>query len=398
MKVAFVTHYDARDVINWSGTGFNMANCLKNAGLEVEYIGPLRKQLNPINIARYFFNEKILKKRDHPQRDLGFLRYYGRQVERKLKDSDADVIVAPGNVALCYVETNLPMVLWTDCTFANLVDYYPAFSNLSARTLRNGHEIERRVLDRCDLLLFSCQWAADSAINDYGADPSKIHLQAFGSNMPGERTPEDIERLIAARVEKLQSKVTLFASGVSWYRKGIDVAVEVTTRLNEMGIKTELLVAGCSPPKGQTIPDYVRLLGFIKKSDPGGNAQLAKLYETSHGFILPTRADCTPIVYNESASYGLPSLGPRSGGCASVIEDGVSGFVFEPTAPAQDWADRFGAVLRDPVAYANLCRSSYADYCQRLNWTASGQSIRKHLETLLASKGAKKAPEATAVC
>lgn len=397
MKIAFVTHYDARDVIPWSGTGFNMANCFKNAGMEVEYIGPLKKELNPINIARYVINQKILGKTDHPQRDLGFLRYYGKQVTRRLQASDADVVVAPGNVGLCYAETQLPMVLWTDCTFASLIDYYPAFSNLSARTLRNGQECERRVLTRCDLLLFSSQWAADSAVKDYGIDPAKIDLLSFGSNMPGERTPEDIERLIAARVQTLDKKVTLFCSGVHWYRKGVDVAVDVTKRLNAMGINTELLLAGCEPPKGEVLPDYIKLLGFIKKSQPSGMAQLAQIYETAHGFILPTRADCTPIVYCEAAAYGMPSLAPLTGGVASVVEDGVSGLLFDSKAPAQEWADRFGAILRNPTAYADLCRSSYADYRKRLNWTAAGLQMRKFLEDLLARKSAKRAPEAAAI-
>ncbi len=264
-----------------------------------------------------------------------------------------------------------------------MLDYYPAFTNLSARTIRNGHDAERRALNKCALSLYSCQWAADSAINDYGVDPAKVHVVSFGSNMPGERTPEDIERIISARLERLRTKLTLFCAGVNWYRKGVDVAVKVAGHLNAMGIPTELLVAGMSPPPGETLPDYVRLLGFIHKTEASGIAQLASLYETAHWFILPTRADCTPIVFNEASSYSQPSLSTRTGGVSSVVDDGVNGFLFDLSASPQQWAERVGAIVRNPAAYADLCRSAYDDYRNRLNWASAGQTVKRLLEELV---------------
>jgi hypothetical protein len=210
MKIAYVTHFDARNALAWSGTGFTMGARLKAAGAEIEYIVPLKKQYNPINILRYLVNDKILRKHDHPHRDPGFLRYYGEQVTQRLVSSTADAIVSPGGLALTYARTHIPMVMWTDCTFANLLNYYPTFSNLSARTIRNGHEAERRALANCSLLLFSSKWAADSAIHDYGIDPAKVHIVPLGSNLPKNPDCAEIEQMIARRVEKLPSKRRAF--------------------------------------------------------------------------------------------------------------------------------------------------------------------------------------------
>lgn len=392
MKIAYVTHFDAQNVLAWSGTGYTIGKSLKDAGFEIEYIGPLKRQYNPVNIARYLINDKILRKRDHPHRDPGYLRYYGVQVERKLQGSTADAVVSPGGLPLTYVRTPIPMVMWTDCTFANLLNYYPAFSNLSARTIRNGHDAEKRALDNCSLLLFSSQWAADSAIHDYGADPAKVHLVPLGSNLPDAHRPEDIERMIAAKIEAMGSKLTLFCSGVNWYRKGIDVAVKVAGRLNAMGVNTELLVAGCEPPAGEKLPDYVRLLGFIKKSDADGIARLLKLYEESHWFILPTRADCFGIVYCEASSCGVPSLAPRTGGVPSAVTEGVNGCLFDPSAPPEEWAERVASVVRDPSAYAKLCRSSYEEYRRRLNWPACAQMAKAAIEDMVLRKKGEAVP------
>jgi hypothetical protein len=197
IKLAYVSQYDATNIRSWSGTGYSIAQCLRDAGLDVSLVGPLKNQYHPVNIVRYLTYKHLFRKNDHPQRDPGFLRHFSRQAEHMLQGRSVDLVFAPGSLPLCYLQTALPVALWTDCTFANLLDYYPKFSNLSARSIRDGHDAERRALTRCDLIIFSSQWAADSAIYDYGIDPVKIRLAPFGSNMPGERSPDFIERLIA---------------------------------------------------------------------------------------------------------------------------------------------------------------------------------------------------------
>ena len=373
MKAAYVTQYDAQDIRSWSGTGYNLARSLQESGLELNFIGPLKNTVNPWNVARYVLHTKLRGKNDHPQRDPGFLRNYARQAEALLARSDADVIVAPGGLPLSYLKTELPIVLWTDCTFANLINYYPAFSDLSDRSIRNGHDCERRALHNCDLLLFSSRWAADSAISDYGVDPARVHVVPLGSNMPDSRSKVDVDRLVSARVTRLSQRITLFTSGVSWHRKGIDIAVEVLKSLNERGIEAELIVAGCHPPPGTTLPDNVRLLGFIPKDSQQGLEQLIEIYSSAHFFLLATRADCTPMVLAEAGSFGLPCLAADTGGIASMVQDGVNGWIFNPSRNASEWADRIIEVISLPDDYAKLCRSSYEHYRKNLTWARAGE-------------------------
>ena len=54
------------------------------------------------------------------------------------RPSDCDVVVSPGSIPLSYVRTDKPMAFWTDVSFATMAEYYPEFSNLSARTLARG--------------------------------------------------------------------------------------------------------------------------------------------------------------------------------------------------------------------------------------------------------------------
>jgi hypothetical protein len=199
MRVAYVSPYDAHNIRSWSGTGYYIPRALEQQGVDLTYVGDLKKQYNPINIARYLFHQKCRGVNDHPQRDPGFLKHYARQIETQLADVQADVLFAPGGLALPFVNTDLPMAIWTDCTFASMTDYYAKYTNLSARTRRNGHDAERRALERCDLIIMACQWAADSAVNDYGIDPAKIRIVPFGANIPCDRTETDINAMIAQR-------------------------------------------------------------------------------------------------------------------------------------------------------------------------------------------------------
>lgn len=385
MRFVYATVYDAKNVRSWSGTGYNIARSIEAQGIELLYAGNLKRQLNPINLARYAWHTKVMRRNDHPHRDPGYLRHAARQVERMIAADRAqghaqDLILAPGILPVAYIETDLPLVVWTDCTFATLLNYYAKFSNLSKRSIRDGHEADRRGLNRADLLLFSCQWAADSAVRDYGCDPKKIHIVSLGANVPDTRTPQDIHAFVDRRSGET---CRLFLAGVDWDRKGGDTAVAVVEELQRAGVKVELLVAGCAPPEGTKLPEYVKLLGFISKATPEGVARLEELFSTSHFFIMPTRADCTPIVYCEAASYGLPVLSTRTGGIASVITDGKNGFTFDPKASPVEYAHAIRRCMGDPAAYRALALSSFDEYKQRLNWTTSGRIVKHHCEALV---------------
>jgi glycosyltransferase involved in cell wall biosynthesis len=248
---------------------------------------------------------------------------------------------------------------------------------------RNGHNAEWRALQRCDLIIMSSQWAIDSAVNDYGVDPARTALVSFGANMAVDWTGQDVEAFIADRPSDI---CRLLFIGVDWQRKGGPAALAVAEELERRGIDVELTVVGCEPEYEGAAPRFVNALGFGHKNQPEGAARLAELLRRSHFLILPTRADCTPIVFNEAASFGLPSLTRKTGGVPSVIEDGVNGLLFDLDAPASACADAVQRLLNEPEAYAALARSTFAEYERRLNWVMASRRIRTLLENLLVER------------
>ncbi len=360
-----------------------MAEGLEQAGLTVERIGPLKSQRNPINVLRYLWNSKVRRLNDHPQRDPGFLKNYARQVERALENSDAQLVLGAGGMPLAYLKTDLPVVLWTDCTFAGLENYYDKYSNLSARTARNGHACDQSLFDRIDMAIFPSRWAADSAINGYGFSDDKITIISRGAGVECDRTEEDVDRLID---ERPRDVCRLLWVGVDWERKGGEIALEAARLLNERGIPTELLVVGVKPPENLDLPDWVKLFGYLDKRDPEQRGVLDGLFATSHFFLLPTQAEAYGIVFCEASSFGLPSIATRTGGTGDAVREGVSGWTIEPDRPASDYADAAERCFRDPQEYARIARSSFHDFQTRTNWTVVCQQAARAIKELIAQR------------
>jgi glycosyltransferase involved in cell wall biosynthesis len=114
--------------------------------------------------------------------------------------------------------------------------------------------------------------------------------------------------------------------------------VRVTQELNDMGLEARLTIAGCRPPDGAFLPDFVKVLGYISKSTREGAKALERLLTTFHFVILPTKADCTPMVFPEANSFGIPCITTDVGGIPTVIRDGVNGQKLSPAADACEGA------------------------------------------------------------
>ena len=120
-------------------------------------------------------------------------------MEQRLKGLDADWILSPGSIPIAELRVATPIAFWTDATFAQMVDFYPEFQKLAGASVRAGNVLEQHALKRASLAIYASQWAARSAMSDYGADPAKVSVVPFGANMPADYDPAEIERIIEQR-------------------------------------------------------------------------------------------------------------------------------------------------------------------------------------------------------
>jgi glycosyltransferase involved in cell wall biosynthesis len=289
MKLLYATTYKAKDIKAWSGSVNYISQSLIAQGLELDYIEELtEKNANLYKVKKVLY--KLFTGKNYLRdREPAILKSYSQQAMQKLKKLDGDIIFSPGTYVTSYLETPKPIVTWSDATFAGMVYFYPEFSNLCAETIKNGLSIEQSALDKCTLAIYSSDWAAQSAINNYKVDPNKIKVVPFGANVECNRTIQDIKTLTNSRST---SKYTILFLGVSWERKGGDIALKVVNKLHERGLNIELNLVGSIPDKSIKLPNYVNTLGFISKSTTEGKKKLDKLLAESHFLLLPSRAEC----------------------------------------------------------------------------------------------------------
>jgi glycosyltransferase involved in cell wall biosynthesis len=378
MRAAYVTSGDPSDVRAWSGTFHYIAKALAAQPISLDYVGPLKARYEALFKLKEGSHRYLLRHRHPRDREPFIARHYARQVASKLRP-EHDLVFGVGSIPISYLECEQPIVVWSDATFAQIVDFYPMYTNVSAETIRNGNALEESALRRCRLLIYSSDWAAQSAVSDYGIDPARVAVVPFGSNMETELSSDEADAAIAARANR---KCRLLFMGVEWERKGGDRAVEIARELNAAGLETELDVVG-SWPRGGRLPPFINRLGFIDKGSPEGRRTLRDLLLAAHFLLLPARADCSPVVLNEAAAHALPSLATSVGGIPTIVREGVNGKLFARDASPAEYCAYVLQLFSDAERYRRLALSSLAEYQQRLNWRVAGATVHRLVEDAL---------------
>ncbi len=382
MKIAYLKAYDTRDRQTHSGMAYYVACMLEKYCGEVIHLSPIpfsKEKLigKAINKITLFFFGKEFEYHD------SFLlsRLFARVAASWLASQTVDVIVTlGGDPELAFLETDIPIVSVHDLTEKQLIEYYyPLRKRLVRRSIYEMNVIQDRVLKKASAVIYSSAWAARSAIEDYGADPAKIHVVPFGANID-----EPPPREVALAREKSERCRLLFL-GVDWVRKGGDIAFETLLKLEELGVRAELVVCGCTPPQG-VAHERMKVVPFLDKNDEKQRKELEELLMLADFLLLPTRADCTPIVFCEASAFGLPVITTNTGGVPEIVREGENGFLLPYEARGDAYAEVIARVYHDDECYAELVRASRAAFEERLNWDAWGAAVKHILADVLAQK------------
>lgn len=390
MRTLYVTEFDSTDIDLYSGSGYFIPRALESSGLTVERLrvrNPVRHILTAGVKKGYYSGVRgttYIGKRA-PAR----LRSYARQVSTALLDTCPDVIFAPHAFPLAHLPAEFPTAFWTDATFPGLMGFYPEFSNLCRETVRDSMTAEAIALERCTLAVYSSDWAAETALDNYDVHPSKVRVVPFGANMDSRRSFKEVRAVVRNRSKDV---CRLLFLGGDWVRKGGNTAVAVTTSLNRIGTRSQLTVVGPHPAVVGPVPDYVNVLGYVSKKSMAGIQLIESLLSEAHFLLLPTTIDCCPVSLAESNAFGVPCLTSRLAGIPTVITDEVNGRMFSTSSPPDEYAAYASSVFHDTGRYERLAMSSYEEYSARLNWNAAGRAV-SHLLEDIGRKGGENPPQ-----
>jgi glycosyltransferase involved in cell wall biosynthesis len=172
--------------------------------------------------------------------------------------------------------------------------------------------LERRVYERAKVVLAKSGWAAESVLVDYGIDPRKVRVLAFGI-LAG-----------APPTVRPQARPVLVFVGRTMERKGGRVLLDVWRRSLRDRADLVLVTKDRVPSE-----PGLRVIGDVDVGDGRINQVLAD----ASVFAFPSTMDASPHAVFEAMAQGLPVVVSRSGGMPEQVVDGSTGFVVPPDDP-----------------------------------------------------------------
>lgn len=172
--------------------------------------------------------------------------------------------------------------------------------------------------------------------------------------------------------KKLTQPLKLLLVGRDYYRKGVDIGIEIVNGLNSKGIAAELTVCGI---KGKANCRFVQFVGPYRKSDPNQLQQYVELYQRTQILVHPARFEPAGIVPGEAAAFGIPTITNDTGGLGTMVKNGVSGIVLHQHSPPEEYVNVISNLLDNPDQYYTLCHSARQRYEEELNWEVAGERV-----------------------
>ncbi len=227
----------------------------------------------------------------------------------------------------------VPSVLSLDATRVQLDSFgahYGANPNPNPRIKALNRRLYQRAYTAARHLVTFSAWTRDSLIADYHVPADKVTVMPQGVDVDFFRP--DTSARPGDGVTRL-----LFVGG-EFERKGGDLLLR-WARETRTPTPWQLHVAARSE-----VPETPGVI--VHRGIRNNTPELARLYQQSDIFVLPTRADCSPWVVIEAMACGLPVVSSRVGGITEMSPDGETGFLLEPD-DYPGLAERLDALVSD---------------------------------------------------
>lgn len=370
--IGYLTAQDPKNKKSWSGIHNFMSQELELRFNNVIFLGPVKPTKWIRNILGLFskFHLLFFRKKFNRQHNNFLSRYYAKEFGKKITNKKIDILIAPAaSSEIAFLNTKIPIIYISDTSYNQIKDYYDSYSNFSKLSNAVAEKIEQAAINKATTLIYSSKWAAEHVINNYKIVNKEIFVIQFGANI--------IEVPLKHKIIKsFSGSLNLLFLGKQWERKGGPIVLETVRMLNSNGFKVNLTICGCDPPEEISEP-YITVYSFLDKNlVKEYNAFLQLMYE-SHLLFLPTKADCTPIVFCEAAAFGLPVLSRDTGGVSSIIKTGINGVLLPENAKVKDYYNTLVNLIENPNHLISMSEKARHFYEIKFNWTVWGDKIEE---------------------
>jgi hypothetical protein len=222
--------------------------------------------------------------------------------------------------------------------FLAMSTYLVANSQATVKTLASVYGMADAA--RISVIAHGIQAVADEAIRPYDAQNRGVQT---GTN--------DLTVLYVGRLEKRKGILDLFAAIPLALAKVANVRFIIAGADNSRS-------DGFFAQQGMDYPAffasrYAKFAQAVEFLGAVSEERLQQLYQDCNLFVAPSLYESFGLIYLEAMNYAKPVIGCWTGGVPEVVEDGVTGYLVEPEAPAQ-LAERMVQILHSPTQLRSL--------------------------------------------
>lgn len=388
MRIGLITAFDIENMHAFSGTAYFMAAALRRHAGEVEVI-PVRESAwgERLDWLLERLSQRLRLKSPwrrpwRPPQPFGSAAGR-RHAEAAIASGRFDVLIAflaSASAASLPPGHRPPMVFMSDATYDLMRGYYDFATGIPESVDACYERLEAGAIANADLCVYPTSWAADSAVAHYGKPAAATAVVPYGANLL--EVPAAAEVLLR-RSAPLSSRPRLLLMAKGDFRRKATNILGILDSASALGVDLQLTVCGFRDPPSISHPS-LEFIPYLDKKKPEDRRRMHELYLAADFFLLPTRADCAPIVFCEAMAYGLPIITTRTGGVPNVVADGVTGLVLDLEAPPEQFAAAIAGLVADPSRRAAMAAAGRAEYDRQRNWDAFGMSMAEHLRRLAA--------------
>lgn len=196
------------------------------------------------------------------------------------------------------------------------------------------HKFEKVAYRKFDLLLSNTDYVRERLYHFYDIPEGKVktvHLPA----------PIEIVNLNSCEKKELKDKYVISFVGGNFQRKGLMGLIKAVNELKKEGYDIKIVVAGRDKNQKliekwiseRHLNDIVEFKGHLKRDE------VKKIIMDSDIFAMPSITEAYGLVYLEAMALGVPVIGTKEGGAKEIINEGVNGFLCDPS-DTKDIADK----------------------------------------------------------
>ena len=370
--ILFLTRLNPENISSWSGTNFFMLRALRK-NFKVITVGPLSNRIRVFYILKRFIFSFFNMKFDI-DRPILVAKDFAKQIENKTKNKKYDAVVASDTYLTSFLNTKKPIFIYSDICFSTYYDHYFKKLNICRSTKIEGDYCEKLALQKSSKIILTSKWAINHSSKYYSISKSKYENLPLGANILKIPKKKYVINKIRNKKFKICNLVTI---GVHWDRKGMNKAVSLANKMNEIGLKTNLFIVGAKPPENIYLPKYVKLIKFLDKNKD--IRELKKILLNSHFHVLFSKTEAFGVVNCEASAFGLYTITHNIGGIEGAIINNRNGFRFLKNQTIEKISKYIIKIFNDKKNFIKKSIISRSVYDEKINW----ETISKKLHIII---------------